>query len=80
MIRTEHGWKIGDWETWRTMVEEFDGPWGREDMEQTRRQILVQRFLAKQPRVSRSGFEYDAPYTLGLHLAALRDARDRGIM
>jgi hypothetical protein len=62
-----------DWAATRALMEEFPEPEDRAEI--GRREIVVQLFLKRQPRVERGDQTYDARFTLGAKLSALRDDR-----
>jgi hypothetical protein len=68
-------WGPDQWRSCRQIIDEFGEFWPT--LNGVKGDVIVQRFLAEQPKVKRHGLEYTAPYSLGLHLAALRRAREQ---
>lgn len=76
--QTDHkALNLHDWRAIRTIEEEFGSLWGKDSEERSRRERVIQRLLRDQPKVRRFGMDYDAPYSYGLHLAALRRDREK---
>lgn len=82
-------WTDGEVRTAADIRREFGSLWGEHeappgthayDAARSHRELIVQRLIARQPRVYRDGTDYTAPYSLGLHLAAFREAADRGLL
>lgn len=74
-IRQELGWRLPSWGSYRFLCEWYDGPWGRDEEAKGEREMIVQRFLAKQPKRVEGGCEYVAAYSLGAHVAAFKASR-----
>lgn len=62
------------WEAYKTIHDEFGSLWPK--LGGRSAQIIVQRYLMRLPKIERNGVKYDAPYSLGAHLAALRAHRE----
>lgn len=60
-----------DWRAVRLIVQRFGTLWGDGDDDVKARGLCVGRYLARAPKVERGGVTYDAPYSVGLHAAAL---------
>jgi hypothetical protein len=66
-------WRDGEWRTYRSILNEFGELWP--EINGQKATVIVQRYMARLPKRTINGSQYGAPYSLGLHLAALHQAR-----
>ena len=70
-------WKIEDWAAWREVGTEFGEASELDESERQRRDLVVIRYIAQQPKREVNGAIYSAAYSLGLHLAALKADKEK---
>lgn len=71
------GWTKADWAAFRTLIQDFGGPWGQGPAERARREGLAGERLKRLERRDENGGRVFQPYSYGLHLAVLREDRER---
>lgn len=69
--------KAGDLAAQAALTREFGGTSHPDPIERARREIVVQKYMARLPRIVTDEVTYGPSYSLGLHLAALQADRQK---